>query len=87
MRKESLTFKEMYDEVQRFSKNISKHIVPTTKVVSLISENSTSFVIAYLGIINSGIAVHLTPTNISETSLVNQVESTGSKMIFCSEMN
>ena len=82
----SLTFKEMYDEVQKFSENISKFIVPTTKVVSIVSENSTSFVIAYLGIINSGMAVHLTPTNISESSLVNQVKSTGSAMIFCSKM-
>ena len=81
----SLTFKEMYDEVQEFSKSVSK-VLGTTKVVSLLSENSTSFVIAYLGIINSGRAVHLTPTNISESSLANQVRSTGSGMILCSEM-
>ena len=81
----SLTFKEMYDEVQEFSKSVSK-VLGTTKVVSLLSENSTSFVIAYLGIINSGRAVHLTPTNISESSLANQVRSTGSGMILCSEI-
>ena len=79
----SLTFKEMYDEVQEFSKSVSK-VLGTTKVVSLLSENSTSFVIAYLGIINSGRAVHLTPTNISESSLANQVRSTGSGMILFS---
>ena len=74
----SLTFKEMYDEVQKFSENVSKSVPSTTKVVSLISENSTSFVIAYLGIINSGRVVHLIPTNISEVSLANQARSTDS---------
>jgi len=82
----SLTFKEMYDEVQKFSENVSKSVPSTTKVVSLISENSTSFVIAYLGIINSGRVVHLIPTNISEVSLANQARSTDSGMILCSEM-
>ena len=37
----SLTFKEMYDEVQKFSENISKFIVPTTKVVSIVSVSYT----------------------------------------------
>ena len=79
----SLTFKEMYEEVQKFSENVSKSVLRSTQVVSLISENSTSFVIAYLGIINSGRVVHLTPTNISLTNLARQTSSTGSGLILC----
>ena len=50
-----------------------------------MSENSASFVISYLGIINSGKIVHLIPPEISETNLLAQITSSDSSAIICSE--
>ncbi|MDG2418884.1 MAG: hypothetical protein P8M17_07810, partial [Saprospiraceae bacterium] len=51
----------------------------------MISENSASFVIAYLGIMNLGKTVHLISPEISEINLTNQINSSNSSMIVCSE--
>jgi long-chain acyl-CoA synthetase len=55
------------------------------QVVSLISENSLSFIISYLGIINAGKIVHIASPNILENDLFNQIESANSCLIICSE--
>ena len=68
----SCTFQEMYEQVKKFSR--SQLLSNNKKVISLISENSLSFIIAYLGIINSGKIVHLIPPNISEKNFLNQIE-------------
>ena len=52
-----ITFIELYEKVEKFSNNIK--ILNQEEIISLISENSISFIIAYLGIINSGKIVHL----------------------------
>lgn len=77
---EKISYKELYLKVQKFS-------LPTVKkqVVSLISENSLSFIITYLGIINAGKIVHIASPNILENDLFNQIESADSCLIICSE--
>ena len=68
--KKSMTYQEMYEQVEKFSN--SSLFSNEEKVVSLISENSLTFVIAYLGIINSGKIVHLISPNITEKNFVDQ---------------
>ena len=80
----SLTFQQLYQEVQNFSSRIG--FLNKKNVISLIAENSTSFIIAYLGIINSGKIVHLIPSEISEFNLLNQIRSADSEAIICSNM-
>jgi len=77
-----VTFQEMYEQVKKFSR--SSLLTNDKSVISLISENSLSFIIAYLGIINSGKIVHLVPPNISEKNFLNQIESSDSGIIICS---
>jgi len=77
----SCTFQEMYKQVEKFSR--SQLLSNNKKVISLISENSLSFIVAYLGIINSGKIVHLIPSNISEKNFLNQIESADPGMIIC----
>jgi long-chain acyl-CoA synthetase len=75
-----ISYKELYQKVQKFSlPNVKK------QVVSLISENSLSFIITYLGIINTGKIVHIASPNILENDLFNQIESANSCLIICSE--
>jgi len=75
-----ISYKELYQKVQNFSlPNVEK------QVVSLISENSISFIITYLGIINAGKIVHIASPNILENDLFNQTKSANSCLIICSE--
>jgi len=78
-----LTFIQLYEEVKKFSNNIA--ILSKEKIISLVSENSISFIIAYLGIINSGKIVHLISPEISEINLFNQLKSSKSKNIICNQ--
>ena len=80
---EELTFQELYDKVQQFSASIE--FLKKKNVVSLISENSISFIVAYLGIIYAGKIVHLIPTEISEKNLLNQINTADSEAIICSK--
>jgi len=79
-----ITFIELYEKVEKFSNNIK--ILNQEEVISLISENSISFIIAYLGIINSGKIVHLISPEISEINLFNQLKSSKSKNIICDQL-
>jgi len=77
----SITFEELYKEVKIFSN--SDLFLDEQNVISLVSENSISFIIAYLGIINSGKIVHLVPPEITENNLSNQINVSNSKAIIC----
>ena len=79
----SMTYQEMYEQVEEFSN--SSLFSNEKKIVSLISENSLTFIIAYLGIINSGKIVHLIPPNITEKNFIDQIMSSRSELIICSD--
>ena len=79
----SFTFSELWKLVKNFS--LPVELFNQQNVISLISENSASFVIAYLGIMNLGKTVHLVSPEISEMNLSNQIISSNSSMIICSE--
>jgi len=77
----SITFQELYDKVQKFSSSIE--FLNKKEVISLVSENTISFIIAYLGIINAGKIAHLIPQEISQKNLLNQLKSADSEAIIC----
>ena len=77
----NLTFQQLYQEVQNFSSRIT---FLNKNAISLIAENSLSFIIGYLGIINSGKIAHLISPEISEFNLLNQIKSADSEAIICS---
>ena len=79
-----ITFYQLYEEVKKFSNNLD--ILNQEEIISLISENSISFIIAYLGIIYSGKIVHLISPDISEINLFNQLKSSKSKNIICNQL-
>jgi long-chain acyl-CoA synthetase len=78
----SLTFRQLHQEVQNFSSSIAN--LNKKNVISLSAENSVSFIVAYLGIINSGKIAHLLQPEISENNLLNQIRSADSAFIICS---
>ena len=77
----NLTFQQLYQKVQNFSSCIT---FLNKNVISLVAENSLSFIIGYLGIINSGKIAHLVSPEISEFNLLNQIRSADSEAIICS---
>ena len=77
------SYKELDEQVQKICLVISA--LNNQDIISLISENSISFVTAYLGIIKAGKIVHIVPSNISEINLLNQIKSAGSQLIICSK--
>ena len=80
---EEITYQDLLSEVNKFSIQFENY--EKSEIISLISENSISFIITYLGIIKSGRVVHIAPPNITERNLIKQLESSGSKLIICSD--
>ena len=79
----SLTFEDLWNEVKDFTLCLSSF--NSQNVISLMSENSSHFIITYLGIINSGKIAHLIPPEISEKNLIEQINSSNSSLIICSD--
>ena len=76
-----IVYEKLFQEIQEFSKKIS--FLNKKEVISLVSENSISFIISYFGIINSGKIVHLLSPEITEINLLEQLDSADSEAIIC----
>ena len=77
-----------YEELLKKTKIVSENIKKKTdlgQVISLLSENSIEFIIAYFGIMMSGNIVHLIPPNSSEKQILYQIQQVNPFSIFCSE--
>jgi len=77
------TFSELEDQVMKFSSFLNQF--EEKSVISLLSENTSEFVISYLGIINSNCIAHLIPTGISQSNLQNQISSAQPKLFLSSD--
>ena len=76
------TFSELEEKVNKFSSFLNQF--QKKSVISLLFENTSEFVISYLGIINSDCVAHLVPTGISQTNLQNQISSAKPKLVLSS---
>ena len=77
------TFSELEEKVMKFSSFLNQF--EEKSVISLLFENTSEFVISYLGIINSGCVAHLIPTGISQSNLQHQISSAEPKLILSSD--
>jgi long-chain acyl-CoA synthetase len=78
-KKSTLTFKELSQQSSLFAnslKDFSKN-----SVISLMFENSTNFVISYIGTLKAGLIAHILPITISEKNLLFQIESANSELL------
>jgi long-chain acyl-CoA synthetase len=76
------TFSQLEEKVIKFSSFLNQF--KEKSVISILFENTSEFVISYLGIINSGCVAHLIPTGISQSNLQNQISSAQPKLILSS---
>ena len=77
------TFSELEEKVIKFSSFLNQF--EEKSVISLLFENTSEFVISYLGIINSGCVAHLIPTGISQSNLEHQISSAQPKLVLSSD--
>ena len=77
------TFSELEEKVMKFSSFLNQF--EEKSVISLLFENTSEFVISYLGIINSGCVAHLIPTGISQSNLQHQISSAEPKLVLSSD--
>ena len=77
------TFSELEEKVKKFSSFLNQF--PEKSVISLLFDNTSEFVISYLGIINSDCVAHLIPTGISQSNLQNQISSAQPKLVLSSD--
>ena len=77
------TFLELEEKVMKFSSFLNQF--DEKSVISLLFENTSEFVISYLGIINSGCVAHLIPTGISQSNLQHQISSAEPKLVLSSD--
>ena len=77
------TFSELEEKVMKFSSFLNQF--EKKSVISLLFENTSEFVISYLGIINSGCVAHLIPTGISQSNLQHQISSAEPKLVLSSD--
>ena len=75
------TFLELEEKVMKFSSFLNQF--DEKSVISLLFENTSEFVISYLGIINSGCVAHLIPTGISQSNLKHQIMELTNQTVYC----
>ena len=80
----SITYNELLKKSKFVSKSI-RDVIKCGQSVSLLSENSISFVITYFGILMAGGIVHIVPPNSSDKQLQFQIEKVKPVIIVCSE--
>ena len=80
----SITYNELLKK-SKFVSNSIRDVIKCGQSVSLLSENSISFIIAYFGILMAGGIVHIVPPNSSDKQLQFQIEKVKPVIIVCSE--
>ena len=78
-----LSFSELEHKVNTFSSFLNQF--PKKSVISLLFDNTSEFVISYLGVINSGCIAHLIPTGISQSNLNRQILSSQPALVLSSD--
>jgi long-chain acyl-CoA synthetase len=78
-----LSYLELEEKVNKFSSFLNQF--PEKSVISLFFDNTSEFVISYLGVINSDCIAHLIPTGISQYNLKQQILSAQPRLVFSSD--
>jgi long-chain acyl-CoA synthetase len=76
---QTLTFQELNKQSSLFAnslKNFSKN-----SIISLMFENSTNFVISYIGTLKAGLIAHILSSTTSEKNILFQINSANSKLL------
>ena len=68
-----LTYQQLSEQSSKFQNSLTDF--SKNSVVSLMFENSTNFVVSYIGILKSGLTAHILSPNISRQNLLFQIKN------------
>jgi len=74
-----LTFQELSKQSSLFANSIKDF--SKNSVISLMFENSTNFVVSYIGTLKAGLIAHILSPTISEKNFIFQINSANSKLL------
>ena len=80
---EELTFQELQKQTNDFSAGLKKF--PNQSIISILFENSSEFIISYLGILNAACIAHIIPSGISQENLQTQIKSAKPNLVISSK--
>ena len=80
--KQILNYEQLNELVSSTSTSISN--LEKRSVVSIFIENSSYFIISYLGILNAGLIAHLIPTHLSNQKIKQQLDNANPSLIISS---
>ena len=80
--KQILSYEQLNKLVSSTSASISN--LEKKSVVSIFIENSSDFIISYLGILNAGLIAHLIPTYLSNQKIKQQLDNANPSLIISS---
>ena len=77
------SYSDLENEIKKSSSFLNQF--PEKSVISLLFDNTSEFVISYLGVINSNCIAHLIPTGISQSNLNQQILSAQPVLVLSSD--
>jgi len=80
---EEFTFQELQKQINDFSAGLKNF--PNQSVISMLFENTSEFIISYLGILNAACIAHIIPSGISQENLQIQIESANPNLVVSSK--
>ena len=80
-----LTYQQLSEQSSKFKNSLTDF--SKNSVVSLMFENSTNFVVSYIGILKSGLTAHILSPNISRQNLLFQIKNSESQLLVTQNLN
>ena len=76
---DALTYQQLSEQSSKFQNSLNDF--SKNSVVSLMFENSTNFVVSYIGILKAGLTAHILSPNISRQNLLFQIKNSESQLL------
>ena len=76
---EALTYQQLSEQSSKFQNSLTDF--SKNSVISLMFENSTNFVVSYIGILKAGLTAHILSPNISRQNLLFQIRNSESQLL------
>ena len=76
---DALTYQQLSEQSSKFQNSLNDF--SKNSVVSLMFENSTNFVVSYIGILKAGLTAHIISPNISRQNLLFQIKNSNSQLL------
>lgn len=81
----TLTYQQLSEQSSKFKYSLDG--ISKNSVISLMFENSTDFVVSYIGTLKAGLIAHILSPGISKTNLLFQIKNSNSQLLITENLN